>query len=112
LGGLNQEGFHSLVTESAFLASIEELSFSEAIVRLIEQRVVKRHLWVAHRKFRHQGDYTFLIEADDGLVRLRATSGPVFTNPRMGSALGFLADLHLIGDAGLTALGRRLVAAS
>jgi hypothetical protein len=100
------------VTEGAFLTTIEELSFSEALARLIEQRVIKRHLWVAHRKFRHEGDYTFLIEADEGLVRLRATSGPVFTNPRIGSALGFLSDLHLIDDTGLTALGRRLVAAS
>jgi hypothetical protein len=112
LGGLNREGFHSLVTESAFLASVEEHSVSDALAKLIEQRVIKRHLWVAHRKFRHQGDYTFLIEADDGLVRLRATSGPVFTNPRMGSALGFLTDLHLIDENGLTPLGRRLVAAS
>jgi hypothetical protein len=112
LGGLDREGFHSLVTEGAFLASLEDMSFSEALSRLIEQRVIKRHLWVAHRKFRHQGDYTFLVEADDGLVRLRATSGPVFTNPRMGSALGFLSDLHLIDDKGLTALGRRLVDAS
>jgi hypothetical protein len=112
LGGLNQEGFHSLVTEGAFLSSIQQLSFSGALAQLIEQRVIKRHLWVAHRKFRHQGDYTFLIEADEGLLRLRATSGPVFTNPRIGSALGFLADLYLIDDTGLTALGRKLVAAS
>jgi hypothetical protein len=85
--------------------------FTSAIARIIESRVINRHLWVAHRKFRYQGDYTFLIEADEGRVRPKETSGPVFTNPRLGPALSFLQDIHLIGEKGLTALGEKLVEA-
>jgi len=79
---------------------------------MIEDRVIRRHLWVGLRKFRAQGDYTFLIETDDGRVRRRAVDGPVFTNPRLGPALTFLRDVHLIDDKGLTALGEKLVSAS
>ena len=78
------------------------------IGRLIEERVIRRHLWVALRKFRYQGDYTFLIETDEGRVRLRATDGPVFTNPRLAPALTFLRDIHVIDDKGLTAHGKKL----
>ena len=56
------------MTETAFLASLESADFTSAIARIIEGRVINRHLWVAHRKFRYQGDYTFLIEADDPLT--------------------------------------------
>jgi hypothetical protein len=111
LGSLNRQFFHSLVTETAFLASLKTESFAAAVAKIIESRVVNRHLWVAHRKFRYQGDYTFLIEADEGRVRPRDISGPVFTNPRLGPALAFLQDIHLIGEKGLTALGRKLVEA-
>jgi len=110
LGKLDPRGFHSLITETAFFAGLGKENFTQTLVRLIEERVIKRHLWVAHRKFRYQGDYTFLIDADEGLIRLRATAGPVFTNPRLGPAIRFLEDLHLIDEDGLTAAGERLVA--
>jgi hypothetical protein len=51
------------------------------------------------------GDYTYLIERDEGRFRLREKDGPVFTNPRLGPAIAFLRDIHLIGTEGLTALG-------
>lgn len=108
LGTLSKELSHSLVTELNFLSTLTDKSFAEAFVDILQKRVVNRHLWVAHRKFR-QGDYTFLIEADDGRIRLRSPSGPVFTNPRLSSALTFLRDIHLIDDEGLTAIGRKLV---
>ncbi|MDX8433253.1 hypothetical protein RFN25_07375 [Mesorhizobium abyssinicae] len=111
LGTLDQQFFHSLVTETKFLASLYEVDFTTAVARIIEGRIINRHLWVAHRKFRYQGDYTFLVEVDDGRVRLRETSGPVFTNPRLGSALNLLRDIHLIGGNGLTALGRKVIEA-
>jgi hypothetical protein len=100
------------VTELRYLEAHENDDFAEFIGRLIEERVIRRHLWVGLRKFRYQGDYTFLIETDDGRVRLRAMDGPVFTNPRLGPALTFLRDIHLINDKGLTAHGERLAGAS
>jgi hypothetical protein len=108
LGSLDRDGFHTLVTERAFLASLQQAEFGTACSRIIRERVINRHLWVAHRKFRYQGDYTFLLEADEGRVRLRGPSGPVFTSPRLGPAISFLFDLRLIDKGGLTAAGRKL----
>ena len=82
------------------------------VARLVEERVIRRHLWVGLRKFRYQGDYTFLIETDNGRVRKRAADGPVFTNPRLAPALTFLRDIHLVDDKGLTARGRELAGAA
>jgi hypothetical protein len=73
--------------------------------------VIRRHFWVGLRKFRGQGDYTFLIETDEGRVRRRAVDGPVFTNPRLAPALTFLRDIHLVDDKGLTARGLELAGA-
>lgn len=112
LGTLNRGVVHSLVTEMRFIEAHRKEAFADFLARLIEERVVRRHLWVGLRKFRHQGDYTFLIETDDGRVRQRAVDGPVFTNPRLGPALTFLEDIYLIGDKGLTARGKKLMSAS
>jgi hypothetical protein len=111
LGHLDREGFHSLVTEMSFLNANPDQPFPRTVARLIEQRVIKRHLWVAHRKFRYQNDYTFLIESDDGRIRFRAGNGPVLTNPRLGLAITFLKDIHLIDDHGVTARGQSLIGA-
>ena len=69
-------------------------------------------MWVALRKFRYQRDYTFLIEMDEGRVRLREKDGPVFTNPRLGPAITFLKDIHLVGGQGLTDLGAEAAGAA
>jgi hypothetical protein len=111
LGHLDREGFHSLITEMNFLNAGHDQPFPRTVARIIEERIVKRHLWVAHRKFRYQNDYTFLIEADDGRVRLRAGNGPVLTNPRLGPAITFLEDIHLIDAHGVTARGKSLLEA-
>lgn len=112
LGKLSASLVRSLVTEHRYLDAHAKEEFSAFIARLIEERIIRRHLWVGLRKFRAQGDYTFLIETDDGRVRRRAVDGPVFTNPRLGPALTFLRDVHLIDDNGLTARGQRLMSAS
>lgn len=101
LGSFNPDGFHSLLTETRFLETGIDLPLPLMLGRLLEQRVLQRHLWVALQKFR-AGDYTFLIERDEGKVRLRAKDGPVFTNPRLGPALTFLRDIHVIDEKGLT----------
>lgn len=100
------------MTELRFLEAHENDGFAQFIARLIEERVIRRHLWVGLRKFRYQGDYTFLFETDEGRVRLRAMDGPVFTNPRLGPALTFLKDIHLINDNGLTTHGKKLAGAT
>jgi hypothetical protein len=112
LHSLDLTAFHSLLTEGRYLDQCGDVSFGTIVTRIIEERVMRRHLWVALRKFRHQGDYTFLIETDDGLVRLRDKDGPVFTNPRLGPAIRFLSDIHLIDDGGLTPRGAEVLRAS
>ena len=109
LGGFNPDAFRSLLSETHFLDSRVDEDFSDMLGRIFEERVVRRHLWVAMRKFRHQGDYTFLIETDDGLLRLREKDGPVFTNPRLGPTITFLKDIHLVGGQGLTDRGVQTV---
>ena len=66
-------------------------------------------MWIALRKLRYQGDYTFLLEPDNGRVRLRDMDGPVYTNPRLGPAVTFLRDIGLLNAEGLTADGLRVI---
>jgi hypothetical protein len=99
----------SLVTEIEFLEQHAREPFTEFLQRLLRTRVLERHLWVAMQKLRSQGDYTFLIEADEGRVRHKQTDGPVLTNPRLGPAITFLSDLHLLDQHGPTPSGRRLM---
>lgn len=109
LGGFNPDAFRSLLSETRFLDRHRDEPFRQVLERILEERVIRRHLWVALRKLRHQGDYTFLIETDEGKLRLREKDGPVFTNPRLGPAISFLKDIALLGEDGLTDLGRKAV---
>ena len=104
--------FHSLLTEGQYLDQCGGTKFGDIVARIIEDRVLRRHLWVALRKFQRQGDYTFLIETDDGVIRLRGKDGPAFTNPRLGPAIRFLRDIHLIDDGGLTPRGAEVLHAA
>lgn len=112
LSGLDPQGFRSLLTEIVFLEHNANTSFEEVLRRLFLERVVRRHLWVAMRKLRYQKDYTFLIDADDGLVRKRGDDGPVWTGPRLGNAIVFLQDIGLLGAKGATERGRRALGAA
>jgi hypothetical protein len=109
LKGFDPEFFRSLLTECRFLDRHGDAPFAETLARIIEERVIRRHLWIALRKFRYQGDYTFLIESDDGRVRLRDKDGPVLTNPRLTPAVNFLSDIHLIDENGLTPRGAEVL---
>lgn len=109
LGAPDGTGPRSIATELAFLTANAHLDLREMLSRLFEERVVQRHLWVAVRKLRYQGDYTFLIDADDGRVKLRRKDGPVWTNPRLDTSVRFLRDIHLLDDDGVTELGRAVL---
>lgn len=107
LGSFNPDAFRSLLSEIGFLDRSKSEPFRQLLESLLERRIIRRHLWVALRKLRHQGDYTFLIEADEGRLRLRDKDGPVYTNPRLGPAITFLRDIGLVDQSGLTPLGRQ-----
>ncbi|WP_152552666.1 hypothetical protein [Pandoraea sp. E26] len=108
----NGDFLRSLVTELRFLDEHSAEPLHALLARIVRQRVLDRHLWVAIQKFRGAGDYTFLLESDDGRVRLRRKDGPVLTNPRLSSAVAFLEDIHLLSANGTTPAGLRLLDAA
>jgi hypothetical protein len=96
----------SIVTELAWLETAANEPFDAFLWKLFEKRVVARHLSVAINKLRGQGDYTFLIESGDGVVRLRGKDGALATNPLLVNAIASLHDVHMLSDDGITDLGR------
>ena len=83
------------------------------LIRPQQQRAKQHRAMIdAVKKFRGPGDYTFLLESDDGRVRLRQKDGPVLTNPRLSSAVAFLEDIHLLSANGTTPAGLRCLAAA
>ena len=109
LSPLDPHGFRSLLTELAFLQENNGLGFREMLSRLFLDRVLRRHLWVAMRKLKYQGDYTFLVETDDGLIRKRGEDGPAWTGPRLYNAIAFLKDVGILGQSGAAARARHLL---
>lgn len=101
--------FRSILTETRFLDELLTTPLDQTLACLLEERVIRRHLWIALRKLRYQGDYTFLLEVDSGRVRLRDMDGPVYTNPRLGPSLSFLRDIGLLGADGLTPAGAHFI---
>ncbi len=104
LGQFDNDYFQTLLTVVRFLQRYADEPTPTLLGRLIELKVIRRHLWVATRKLQ-RGDYTFLFESDEGRLRLREKDGPVFTNPRLSPAISFLQDIHLIDGQGLTPYG-------
>lgn len=104
--------FQSLRSELKFLAAHSEEIAEDVATLIIRDRVIKRHLWVASRKFRNQRAYTYLIEPADGLLRFRDNITLSPSSPRLDQALNFLSDAKLINDQGLTVFGIRELATS
>lgn len=103
----------ALTTELSFLQTRGAMNLVDLTRELIAQRVINRHAQVAAQKFVRQRDYTFLFEQAEGRLRRRGVYDPVLTTPRLGSAITFLRDLGMLGDAGPTAAGlERLEAAA
>lgn len=97
--------FQSLRTEVRFLQARAKENARTVLDALVRERVLKRHLWVASRKFRNQKAYTFLIEPEEGLLRYRDRFQVSPSSPRLEQAMRFLRDVKLIDGAGLTDFG-------
>jgi hypothetical protein len=100
----------SIRTEFAFLDGWAGRPVRDVVSTLLTDRILRRHIWVAMQKFRRR-DYTFLFEANDGLLRLRSKYSPVLTTPRLGPAITFLEDVGLLDEQGVTARGAALLEA-
>lgn len=98
--------FQSLRTEVRFLQARAKEDARTVLGALVRERVLKRHFWVASRKFRNQKAYTFLIEPEEGLLRYRDRFRVSPSSPRLDQAMRFLRDVKLIDDTGLTDFGR------
>lgn len=108
-GELEQNAFRSVYSEINFFEQHMNNQFRTFLSNVIEQRIIRRHMWVALRKLRYQKDYTFLIEMDDGKIRVRSKDVPTMTNPRLGPAIEFLSDIYFINEQGLTSLGEEML---
>jgi hypothetical protein len=72
--------------------------------RLILDWVIYRHLRVATRKLASQGDYTFRMRPEDGLLVACGDFEPTFTNPRLRQSMRIMADVGLV-SSDLTVIG-------
>lgn len=104
--------FQSLRTEAQFLDRACSSPADRVITDLIRERIIKRHLWVASRKFRKQSAYTFHMEPEEGVLRYRSHFGVSPSSPRIVQALRFLQDVSLINKQGTTPMGRAAMAAA
>ncbi len=98
--------FQSLRTEVKFLDNARSAPASQVIADVVHERILKRHLWVASRKFRNQKAYTFHMEPEEGQLRYRSHFRISPSSPRLDQALRFLRDIGLIDEGGITPLGR------
>jgi hypothetical protein len=101
------EHFQSLRTEVKFLKLRSADGAKSVINSMIRDRILKRHLWVASRKFRNQKAYTFLMEPEEGVLRYRDHFRVSPSSPRLDQALRFLVDIKLLDENGLTELGKK-----
>jgi hypothetical protein len=109
-GKRNPNVSRTLLSEITFLERNAEAPLRDTLSRLLSERILRRHLWIAVQKLRFQNAYTFLVDIDNGRLVLRRKDGPVFTNPRISPAIRFLRDIHLLSDDGITSLGREALA--
>jgi hypothetical protein len=104
-------GGRSIMTELRWFHAERDAQVGNLIARYVVERIVRRHSWVAMQKLRRQRDYTFLVEVHDGRWLRRGAYAPVATTPRLGPAVQFLADIHLVAADGPTARGRAVLGA-
>lgn len=107
-----EDYFQSLRTEARYLDRAAMKPVQQVVAELIRDRILKRHLWVASRKFRKQKAYTFHMEPEDGVLRYRSQFQVAPSSPRIDQALRFLSDIRLIDENGVTLYGRAEMAAA
>lgn len=105
-------GGRSIMTELRWFHAERHCQVGDLIPRYVVERIVRRHGWVAMQKLRRQRDYTFLVEVHDGRWLRRGAYAPVATTPRLGPAVQFLSDIHLVAADGPTARGRAVMGAN
>lgn len=105
--------FQSINTELKFVQSLNDATVNEVLSKILTERILKRHLWVASQKFRNQPfKYTFLFEFDEGMLRFRHASDAQLGYPRISQAIQFLEDIKLLDkDEGISEYGDAVLSA-
>lgn len=102
--GTSAQTCHS---ELQWLETHAHLPARDALAKLIKDRVIRRHLLVAAKKFRQQKSYTYVIEVEGARLQARRMLDVVPSGPRLKTAIQFLADLGLLVDGHLTGAGAK-----
>ena len=112
LDGLGQSfkdapGQQTCLTELRWIENHREQSARKALGDLLFERILRRHLEVAARKFRMQSSYTYLFEVEDARLRARRKANVNESGPRLATAIRFLEDVDLLRNGRITSRGRR-----
>ncbi len=97
--------FRSSADEISFLNDLKDDPVQVAVGKLILDRIVRRHLWVASRKLKNQGNNTYMLEYENGVLMAREKRPINPAGPRTGTAIRFMKEVGLMDENGITNLG-------
>lgn len=97
--------FRTSASELRFLVSLEEKDARLAMAEFVRHRLLLRHLFVAARKLRFQGNNTFQFEYEEGNLIARKSGLVGAAGPRIATIISFMTQLGLLDKSGLTDLG-------
>lgn len=80
-------------------------SAKHVLAQFILEKVIRQHLWVATRKMHTQGNFTYVLEFEDGRLSDRRAGGAGSSSPRTAIATRFLQEVGLIDENGITTTG-------
>ena len=98
-------GQQTCLTELRWIENHHEQSARKALGQLLFERVLRRHLEVAARKFRMQSSYTYLIEVENARLRARSKANVNPSGPRLATAIRFLEDVDFLSNGLITPRG-------
>lgn len=100
-------GRQTCLTELRWIENHHEQSARKALGQLLFERVLRRHLEVAARKFRMQSSspYTYLIEVENARLRARGKMNVNPSGPRLATAIRFLEDVDFLSNGLITPRG-------
>lgn len=98
-------GQQTCLTELRWIENHRGQPARTALGELLFERILRRHLEVAARKFRMQSSYTYLFEVEDALLRARRMANVNESGPRLATAIRFLEDVDLLSNGRITSRG-------
>ena len=105
-------GYHSnddFRALSLFIESQKDMRFQDFVKYLLESKIIYRHYNVSLRKYYQTGIASHKFMLEDGYIRYltEAVAVATHTSPRLNTLKGFLSDLGLIAEDGITDFGKQ-----